>query len=89
MTKRRVKPEHVRREEIMNAALDVIYEVGLSNTTIAQIAKKAELSTGIVSHYFGDKQGLINTCMQEMLNVFSCLKVGEESNFRVMTAQAP
>ena len=38
MTKRRVKPEHVRREEIMNAALDVIYEVGLSNTTIAQIA---------------------------------------------------
>ena len=31
--------------------------------------QKAELSTGIVSHYFGDKQGLINTCMQEMLNV--------------------
>lgn len=57
MTKRRVKPEHVRREEIINAAFDVIYEVGLSNMTIAQIAKKAsELSTGIVSHYFGDKQ---------------------------------
>ncbi|EPG36852.1 transcriptional repressor BetI [Acinetobacter colistiniresistens] len=69
MTKRRVKPEHVRREEIINAAFYVISEVGLSNTTIAQIAKKAELSTGIVSHYFGDKQGLINTCMQEMLNV--------------------
>jgi len=43
MTKRRVKPEHVRREEIMNAALDVIYEVGLSNTTIAQIAKKSRV----------------------------------------------
>ncbi|CAM4300306.1 transcriptional repressor BetI [Acinetobacter dispersus] len=69
MTKRRVKPEHVRREEIISAAFYVISEVGLSNTTIAQIAKKAELSTGIVSHYFGDKQGLINTCMQEMLNV--------------------
>jgi TetR/AcrR family transcriptional repressor of bet genes len=69
MTKRRVKPEHVRREEIINAAFYVISEVGLSNTTIAQIAKKAELSTGIVSHYFGDKQGLINTCMQEMLNI--------------------
>ncbi|WP_038343052.1 transcriptional regulator BetI [Acinetobacter sp. A47] len=69
MTKRRVKPEHVRREEIINAAFYVISEVGLSNTTLAQIAKKAELSTGIVSHYFGDKQGLINTCMQEMLNV--------------------
>jgi TetR/AcrR family transcriptional repressor of bet genes len=57
MNKRRVKPEHERREEIINAAYAVIYEVGLSNTTIAQIAKKAQLSTGIVSHYFGDKQG--------------------------------
>ncbi|MCU4482707.1 transcriptional regulator BetI [Acinetobacter ursingii] len=69
MNKRQVKPEHVRREEIINAAYDVIYEVGLSNTTIAQIAKKAQLSVGIVSHYFGDKQGLINACMLEMLNI--------------------
>lgn len=69
MNKRRVKPEHVRREEIVNAAYDVIFEVGLSNTTMAQIAKKAQLSVGIVSHYFGDKQGLINACMLEMLNV--------------------
>lgn len=69
MNKRRVKPEHVRREEIVNAAYEVIFEVGLSNTTIAQIAKKAQLSVGIVSHYFGDKQGLINACMLEMLNV--------------------
>ncbi|KAA8733229.1 transcriptional regulator BetI [Acinetobacter qingfengensis] len=67
MKKRIVKPEHERREEIINAAFAVIYEVGLSNTTIAQIAKKAQVSTGIVSHYFGDKQGLMTTCMREML----------------------
>lgn len=67
MTKRRVKPEHERREEIVNAAFEVIYEVGLSQTTISQIAKKAEVSTGIVSHYFGDKQGLMISCMREML----------------------
>ena len=67
MKKRTVKPEHERREEIINAAFAVIYEVGLSNTTIAQIAKKAQLSTGIVSHYFGDKQGLMTMCMREML----------------------
>jgi TetR/AcrR family transcriptional repressor of bet genes len=64
MNKRRVKPEHERREEIITAYA-VIYEVGLSNTTIAQIAKKAQLSTGIVSHYFGDKQGLIHSCMRK------------------------
>lgn len=68
MSKRRVKPEQERRQEIMEATYQVIYEVGLSNTTIAQIAKKAQLSVGIVSHYFGDKQGLINACMLEMLS---------------------
>lgn len=39
MTKRRVKPEHVRREEIMNAALDVIYEVGLSIPPLHKLQK--------------------------------------------------
>ena len=67
MSTSRFKPEQVRREQIMNAAFDVIYELGLTNTTIAKIAKKANLSTGIVSHYFGDKQGLINCCMREIL----------------------
>ncbi|WP_130802210.1 transcriptional regulator BetI [Acinetobacter ihumii] len=69
MNKRQVKPEHIRRQEIINATYKVIAEVGLSNTTIAQIAKKAQLSVGIVSHYFGDKQGLIHACMLDMLNV--------------------
>lgn len=71
MSKRRVKPEHERREEIINAAFMVISEVGLSNTTLAQIAKQAQLSTGIVSHYFGDKQGLIHSCMRRMLTVLA------------------
>lgn len=64
----RVKPEHIRREQIMDAAFDTIYKHGLSSTTIAKIAAQANLSTGIVSHYFGDKQGLIHACMREMLH---------------------
>jgi TetR/AcrR family transcriptional repressor of bet genes len=64
----RVMPEQVRREQIMTAALEMIEQHGLGQTTIAKIAKQAGLSTGIVSHYFGDKQGLINCCMREMLN---------------------
>lgn len=68
MNNGRVKPEHIRKEQILSATFDTIYELGLTNTTIAKIAKKAGLSTGIVSHYFGDKQGLINACMRQMLN---------------------
>ncbi|AOA58713.1 transcriptional regulator BetI [Acinetobacter larvae] len=69
LNKSRVKPEHIRREEIMQAAFQVVHDQGLTNMTIAKIAKQAGLSTGIVSHYFGDKQGLINACMLEMLNI--------------------
>ena len=66
-TNQRVMPEQVRREQIISAALDVIKEQGLSQTTIVKIAKQAGLSTGILSHYFGDKQGLINASMRQML----------------------
>lgn len=71
MNTSRVKPEHVRREQIMTAAFDVIYANGLTHTTIAKIAIQAGVSTGIVSHYFGDKQGLINACMRTMLSRLS------------------
>lgn len=69
MTRSRVKPEHVRREEIIQATYQVVHDEGLTNMTLAKIAKQAGLSTGIVSHYFGDKQGLINACMLDMLNI--------------------
>lgn len=69
MNRPRVQPEHIRREQIMTAAFAVIAQEGLTNTTMAKIAKQADLSTGIVSHYFGDKQGLIDACMRELLNV--------------------
>lgn len=66
-SQRRVKPEQERREQIIGAALNIIAQQGLSQTTIAKIATQAGLSTGILSHYFGDKQGLINACMRQML----------------------
>lgn len=65
----RIQPEYIRREQIIKAAFEIIAELGLVNTTIARIAKQAGLSTGIVSHYFGDKQGLIFCCMREMLRL--------------------
>lgn len=69
MNRPRVQPEHIRRQQIMDAAFVVAAQEGLINTTIAKIAKQAQLSTGIVSHYFGDKQGLIEACMREMLRI--------------------
>jgi TetR/AcrR family transcriptional repressor of bet genes len=57
----------IRREQLIRATFETIQQVGLAEATIAQIASQAGLSTGIVSHYFGDKDGLLNAAMREVL----------------------
>ncbi len=57
----------IRRSQLINATFDAVFEFGLSETTIARIAKKADVSTGIISHYFGGKNGLIEASMREIL----------------------
>ena len=57
----------IRREQLIRATFETIDRIGLADTTMAQVARSAGLSTGIVSHYFGDKDGLINAAMRHIL----------------------
>ncbi|GAB3048986.1 transcriptional regulator BetI [Stenotrophomonas tumulicola] len=65
MPKKGVEP--VRREQLIRATFQTIDEIGLADATVATIARKAGLSTGIVAHYFGDKDGLLNAAMRQIL----------------------
>lgn len=56
-----------RRAQLINAAVETIGEVGLADITLSQVAKEAGMSTGIVSHYFGDKEGLLKATMSKIL----------------------
>ncbi len=56
-----------RKVQLINAAFETIGEVGLASVTMSQVATQAGLSTGIVSHYFGDKEGLLNATMRKIL----------------------
>lgn len=58
----------VRRQQLIDATIDVVAEVGLKSTTINLIAKKAGLSSGIISHYFGGKQALIEATVRYLLS---------------------
>lgn len=64
----KVGMEPVRKKQLIEATLDVIAKVGLHGTTISLISKQAGLSSGIISHYFGDKQGLIEATMRYLLD---------------------
>nr|WP_298372361.1 transcriptional regulator BetI [uncultured Halomonas sp.] len=59
--------EPIRRHQLVQATLQAIDEAGLANTTIARIANRANVSTGIISHYFGGKEGLLEATMRQVL----------------------
>jgi TetR/AcrR family transcriptional regulator, transcriptional repressor of bet genes len=57
----------VRRAQLIDATLLTIDQVGLGGATLASVAQRASTSTGIVSHYFGDKDGLLEATMRHVL----------------------
>ncbi|MEJ8545001.1 TetR family transcriptional regulator [Brevibacillus borstelensis] len=52
-----------RREQIMKAAIEALGEVGYANVSLSQIAKKANISTGLISYHFSGKEDLINNTL--------------------------
>ena len=55
----KVGMEPVRRQQLIDATIESVATKGLQGTTINSISKNAGLSSGIISHYFNGKQGLI------------------------------
>ena len=47
-------------------AIDCLAELGFVGTTLAQIAGRAGVSTGLVAHYFGDKDGLLEAAFRSL-----------------------
>jgi TetR/AcrR family transcriptional repressor of bet genes len=64
----RLNVESIRRQQLIDATLKVIEENGFQGATIGKIAKASDLSVGIVSHYFGGKQGLLEATMRYLLS---------------------
>ncbi len=58
--------QSIRRRQLIDATLEAINEVGMHVATIAQIARRAGVSTGIISHYFRDKNGLLEATMRDI-----------------------
>ncbi|ANW67299.1 MULTISPECIES: TetR/AcrR family transcriptional regulator [Mycolicibacterium] len=52
-----------RRAEILRAAIRVIDSVGLDNTTTRAIAHESGYSNGVLSHYFQDKDDILQSIL--------------------------
>ena len=51
--------EQARRAQIVECAIETIADLGFAQASLAQIAKRAGVSTGVISYYFAGKDELI------------------------------
>ncbi|PMR79418.1 transcriptional regulator BetI [Halomonas urumqiensis] len=60
--------EPIRRQQLITATMAAIDELGLADATVMRIARHAGVSAGIISHYFGGKDGLMEATMRQILS---------------------
>ncbi|MFN5010461.1 MAG: betaine-aldehyde dehydrogenase [Gammaproteobacteria bacterium] len=73
-----------RRQQLIEVTLESLAEVGIQGTTLAQIAGKADVSPGLVAHYFVDKDGLLQAAFRELLT-----RLREQTRWRLTAAGSP
>ena len=61
--------EEARRAQLIEVTIDSLADVGYVGTTLAQIASRADVSAGLVAHYFGDKDGLLEATFRSLARV--------------------
>ncbi|WP_417693635.1 transcriptional regulator BetI [Roseibium sp.] len=63
----RIGMEAERRKSLIAATIEAIHDRGFFDVTLAQIAKRAGVSSGLALHYFGSKDQLLAATMRHML----------------------
>ncbi|MDW6002454.1 transcriptional regulator BetI [Vibrio mangrovi] len=61
----------IRKPQLVRATMNVIERVGLHGASVSLISKEAGVSAGIINHYFGGKQGLLEETMRAILREHS------------------
>jgi betaine-aldehyde dehydrogenase len=56
----------VRRRQLIEVTIDSLAEVGYLGSTLAQIASRANVSPGLVAHYFHDKESLLEAAFRTL-----------------------
>ena len=77
-------PEEARRQQLIEVTIDSLAEVGYVGSTLAQIAQRAGVSPGLVAHYFGDKDGLLEATFRTLAR-----GIGERMRERLRRARTP
>src|SRR5690625_2881428 len=56
-----------RREQIVEAAIKTLDDIGYAKASLSQIAKRAGISTALISYHFSDKSDLMNHLLMTLM----------------------
>ena len=62
--------EPIRREALVEATIDAIGQAGSLDVTVAQIARRAGMSSALAHHYFGGKDQIFLAAMRHTLSLY-------------------
>lgn len=65
-----------RRAQIINAAIATLDEIGYARASLAQIARRADFSTALISYHFQDKDDLMNHTLMALLGNSTAFVLG-------------
>lgn len=80
----RAKAEPIRRAALLKATIAEIGDQGSLGVTVAQIARRAGMSSALAHHYFGTKDDIFLAAMQHILSVY-----GAEVREALVSARGP
>jgi TetR/AcrR family transcriptional repressor of bet genes len=63
--------EPIRREALMKATIAEIGRTGSLDVTVAQIARRAGMSSALAHHYFGSKEQIFLSAMRHVLTLYA------------------
>ena len=66
----------IRRQQLIDAAIDVIFQDGIAKMSNARVATVASLSPSLLPHYFADRTLLLDAILRQILR--RCHKISTE-----------
>ncbi len=67
----RSSSDELRRRQLIAATIETMAESGFGAATLAEIGSRAHVSAGLISHYFADKDGLLEATLRSLASRLS------------------
>ena len=80
----RVDIEAARRQQIIESSMQCIHEDGIANASLKRIAQRSGITSGLILHYFGDKDSLFEEVYRSLYR-----RLARETLARLSKAETP